>query len=166
MAMPQLAVRKKFVKKRSNHKQKNAAYVKQARRGMMGFTIVWWDDDPFHESSVIRDSRVTHVNPTQKLICIDMWNAAQNWILTTEFTWTVYVDAHFELNNKASADLKKEEGEFRITGPLRKPGFNDLNDAIEAWLKEVRFLNDQLPDGHKNKGRFTGCNFQSTVTGV
>lgn len=166
MAMPQLAVRKQTLKKRSNDKQKKAAYAKRARRGMMGFTMVWWDDDPFNENSEIRDARVTHVNPTQKLICVDMWRAAQDWILTTEFTWTVYVDAHFELNNKASADLKKEEGEFRITGPLRKPGFNGLNDAIEAWLKEVRFLNDQLPDGHKNKGKFTGCKFQSTVTGV
>lgn len=153
-------------KKRSNAKTKMAEYAKRARNGMRGFTFLWVDEDPFSESAAITDARVTHKNPTQRLICQDVWKRCSHWILSTEFTWVVFMDVVFTAPNKASADLKIEEGEFRITGALRKDGDTRLNDAMREFLEEARALNDQLPEGHKNKGEYLYCRFQATVEGV
>ena len=60
-------------KKRSNDSKRKAAYMKRARRGMMGFCITWMDSDPFTENGRIDGGEIDHANPTQKLICRDMW---------------------------------------------------------------------------------------------
>lgn len=133
---------------------------------MLGFSFIWRDEDPFSESATIANAQVTHKNPTQRLICQDMWRRCSEWILTTEFTWVVFMEVVFSAPNKANADFKVEDGEFRITAPLRKEGESRLSDAMEAFLIEVKALNDQLPDGHKNKGEYLHCNFQATIEGV
>ena len=150
-------------KKRGSNPKMKAAYMKRARRGMMGFTITWRDSDPFTENGTIDGGEIDHANPTQKLICRDMWQRCSQWIVSTEFTWSVIMRVIFEGAPRGDVWV---DCEFNFTCSLRGKKSEILNDAMEAALIDARAGNDAYPDGHKNKGVYSRCEFLAQVAGV
>lgn len=144
-------------------KTKMAEYLKRARRGMLGATLKWVDTDPFSESGEIRDTEVTHKNPTQRLVVRDMWARCSSWILNTEFTWLVTLRVIYETAQRGS---KIDEIEFRYTCTLRGDKSQTLNDAMESELAASLAGNRAFEDGHKNKGEYQHCEFIAEIVGV
>jgi hypothetical protein len=66
--------------KRAMTTDTKAEYAKRARRGMKGMALSWIDENPFDDNAKIFAPMVDHVNPTQKLICEDMWYRCKDWI--------------------------------------------------------------------------------------
>lgn len=151
-------------KKRTNFKTKNAQNMKRARKGMLGFTITWADTNPFSENGeiIFNGNAADHPNPTQKLICKDMWQRCSNWILNTEFTWTVLMRVVFENTKRGD---KYDDFYFTYSCTLRGNKSDILNDAMEAELKESLRLNDLLDDENKNKGIYSRCEFMAQIIG-
>jgi len=160
-----LKARVAVAKKRSNNTKKKAAYLKRARNGMRGFTITWADSDPFPFSGngTIDGGEIDHANPTQKLICIDMWKRCSQWIVTQEFTWLVIMRV---IHTGTQNGDKYDDYEFKYTCTLRGNKSDILNDAMEKALKESIDGNNAYPDGHKNKGVYSHCEFMAQVVGV
>ena len=150
-------------KKRGSNPKMKAQYMKRARRGMMGFTITWQDSDPFTENGTIDGGEIDHANPTQKLICRDMWQRCSQWIVSTEFTWSVIMRVIFEGAPRGDVWV---DCEFNFTCSLRGKKSEILNDAMEAALIDARAGNDAYPDGHKNKGVYSRCEFLAQIVGV
>ena len=150
-------------KKRSNDSKRKAAYMKRARRGMMGFCITWMDSDPFTENGRIDGGEIDHANPTQKLICRDMWKHCSQWIVSTEFTWRVIMRVVFVGAPKGDCFY---DNEFTYTCTLRGNKSEILNDAMEQALKEAIAGNDYYKDGDANKGKYSHCEFLAQVIGV
>ena len=150
-------------KKRSNDSKRKAAYMKRARRGMMGFCITWMDSDPFTENGRIDGGEIDHANPTQKLICRDMWQRCSQWIVSTEFTWRVIMRVVFVGAPKGDCFY---DNEFTYTFTLRGHKSEILNDAMELALKEAIAGNDHYKDGDSNKGKYSHCEFLAQVIGV
>jgi len=157
-------------KTRSNAKTKMAQYAKRARRGVMGLTIKWHDKEPFHDSTgpeTINKTEVTHANPTQRLICQDMWRRCQKWIVESEFTWLVTVDVVYASNRGGE---KRDQGEFRLTCGIRRPGDDRMNDAIEKFITESRLANYQVGESlgtdHKSYGVYLRTEFVAVIVGV
>jgi hypothetical protein len=144
-------------------KTKMAQYIKRARRHMAGVILAWTDTDPFSEGGEIRDTDVTHKNPTQRLIARDMWDRCRDWMVTTEFTWLVTMRVIY--TGTAKGD-KVDTLEFRHTCSLRGNKSDELNDAMQAELKESLKGNDAFPEGHRNKGVYDRCEFVAVVVGV
>jgi len=157
--MPQTAMKPK---KRSNHKTKIAQYQKRARAGMKNFSISWGDTDPFSESGSIYGGEIDHSNPTQKLICKNMWKRCSQWIVTQEFTWQVIMRVVYE----TPRGDKHDDYEHVFTCTLRGNKSEILNDAMEKNLIESLAGNSAFPDGHKNKGTYSHCEFLAVVIGV
>ncbi len=150
-------------KKRSNNSKKVAAYQKRARRGMMGFTIIWADSNPFDENSTITGGSIDHANPTQKLICRDMWSRCSQWIVTTEFSWQVIMRVVFEGAKKGDCFY---DHEFKFTCSLRGHKSEVLNDAMQKCLEDAIAGNAHYKDGDANKGVYDRCEFMATIIGV
>lgn len=150
-------------KKRSNNSKKIAAFQKRARKSMRGFTIVWADSDPFTENGRIDGGEIDHANPTQKLICRDMWQRCSQWIVSTEFTWRVIMRVVFIGAPKGDCFY---DNEFTYTCTLRGNKSEILNDAMELALKEAISGNDHYKDGDSNKGKYSHCEFLAQVIGV
>jgi len=149
-------------KKRGSNPKMKAQYMKRARRGMIGFTIIWSDTDPFNDNGVIDGGIIDHSNPTQKLICMDMWKRCSQWIVTTEFTWHIVMRVCWQ-------DYKKIEAvdcHHTYTCSLRGHKSEILNDAMEKSLKEVLAGNDHYKDGDPRKGVYSHCEFLAEVIGV
>ena len=163
MSMPAKKTRAVATKKRGNAKTKMAEYQKRARRGLIGLTLKWIDADPFSESAEISGTAVTHSNPTQRLICQDMWRRCSEWITQSEFTWQVDMTVIFETDHRGQ---KRDEYEFIFTCTLRGNKSDILNDAMKAALEESVAGNAAFPDGHKNKGVYQRCEFSAKVVGV
>lgn len=149
-------------KKRTNNNVKKAQFMKRARRGMMGFTVIWSDSDPFSENGNIDGGEIDHANPTQKLICRDMWNRCSQWIVSTEFTWHVVMRVCW----KDYKNVEAVDCHHVYTCSLRGNKSEILNDAMEKSLKDTIAGNDNYPDGHKNKGVYSHCEFMAVVIGV
>jgi hypothetical protein len=149
-------------KKRGSNTKMKSQYMKRARRGMMGFTVIWSDSDPFSENGKIDGGEIDHANPTQKLICRDMWNRCSQWIVSTEFTWVVIMRVCWKEYTKIEA----VDCHHRFTCALRGHKSEILNDAMEQSMKEVLAGNDAYPIGHKNKGTYSHCEFLAQVVGV
>ena len=148
---------------RSNDKTKKAQYLKRARESMRGFSIGWVDDDPFTDNGVITGGHVDHSNPTQKLICRDMWARCSQWIVESEFQWLVTMRVIFEGSPRGDVWV---DCEFNFTCSLRGKKSEILNDAMEDALIDAKAGNDAYPDGHKNKGTYSRCEFLAQVVGV
>lgn len=153
----------KTQKKRSNAKTKMAEYQKRARAGLRGLTLIWSDSDPFNDDGHITETNVTHKNPIQKIIVKDMWYRCSQWILNTEFTWLVTMSVFFETEKRGT---RIDEYEFRYTCTLRGDKSQTLNDAMEDALNESITANNSYPAGHKNKGVYKVCKFNSEIVGV
>lgn len=151
------------VKKRGSNPKMKAQYMKRARRGMMGFTITWRDSDPFTENGTIDGGEIDHDNPTQKLICRDMWQRCSQWIVSTEFTWQVIMRVVFVGAPKGDCFY---DNEFIYTCTLRGHKPEILNDAMEQALKEAIAGNDYYKEGDANKGTYSHCEFLAAVIGV
>jgi len=150
-------------KKRSNNSKKIAAYQKRARKSMLGFAITWIDSDPFTDNGVIEGGEIDHANPTQKLICRDMWKRCSQWIVSTEFTWQVIMRVVFVGAPKGDCFY---DCDFTYTCTLRGHKSEILNDAMEQALKEAIAGNDHYKDGDANKGVYSHCEFLACVIGV
>lgn len=150
-------------KKRSNNNVKKAQYMKRARAGMKNFCISWSDSDPFSENGTIDGGEIDHANPTQKLICKDIWNQCSQWIVSTEFTWAITMRVIFIGAPKGDCYC---DYDFTYTCTLRGNKSEILNDAMELALKEAIAGNDAYPIGHKNKGTYSHCEFLAQVVGV
>lgn len=150
-------------KKRGRDPKKKAAYMKRARRGMLGFTIHWLDTDPFSENGKIDGGTIDHANPTQKLICIDMWRRCSQWVVSTEFTWQVIMRVVYIGAPKGE---KHDDYDFTFTCTLRSHKSEILNDAMEKCLRESIAGNDSYKDGDRNKGVYSHCEFLAVVIGV
>lgn len=144
-------------------KQTKAAYLKRARRGMLGFTITWIDTNPFTEGGKIEGGEIDHANPIQKVICKDMWKRCSQWIVNTEFTWRVIMRVVFVGAPKGDCWA---DAEHIFTCTLRGEKSQILNDAMEESLKEFLAGNDSYPAGHKNKGVYSHCEFLAEVIGI
>ena len=151
------------VKKRGSNPKMKAQYMKRARRGMMGFTITWRDSDPFTENGTIDGGEIDHANPTQKLICRDMWQRCSQWIVSTEFTWQVIMRVVFVGAPKGDCFY---DNEFIYTCTLRGHKSEILNDAMEQALKEAIAGNDYYKEGDANKGTYSHSEFLAAVIGV
>jgi len=150
-------------KKRSNNSKKIAAYQKRARKSMLGFAITWRDSDQFTESGRIDGGEIDHANPTQKLICRDMWKRCSQWIVSTEFTWQVIMRVVFVGAPKGDCFY---DNEFIYTCTLRGHKSEILNDAMEQALKEAIAGNDYYKEGDANKGVYSHCEFLACFIGV
>ena len=144
-------------------KKTKAAYAKRARRGMLGFTISWIDENPFSENANISNGSIDHANPIQKLICRDMWLTSADWICGTEFTWRVAMRAVFTGAPRGDCYA---DAEHVFTCTLLGNKSKILNDAMEESLKEFIAGNDAYPAGHKNKGKYSHCEFLAEVIGI
>lgn len=158
--MNQLAIKPK---KRGNHKTKIAQYQKRARAGMLGFSLSWGYSDPFSENSSIYGGEIDHLNPTQKIICRDMWRRCSQWIVTQEFTWQVIMRVVYIGTEKGD---KYDDYDHVFTCTLRGNKSDILNDAMEKNLSESLAGNNAFPEGHKNKGVYSHCEFLAVVIGV
>ena len=150
-------------KKRGSNKQKMAEYQKRARRGMLGFSVSWIDADPFSEVAEIAGGEISHSNPTQKLICVDMWRKCSQWIVTTEFVWTVRMSVIFETERRGDGIV---ECEFSYTGTLRGDKSEQLNAIMQREFDAAITANNSYPAGHKNKGVYLQTEFVAKITGV
>lgn len=150
-------------KKRSNSSVKKAQYMKRARAQMKGFCITWRDFDPFSENGKIDGGEIDHANPTQKLICREMWQRCSQWIVSTEFTWQVTMRVIFTGATKGDCYC---DYDFTYTCTLRGNKSEILNNAMEQSLKEAIAGNNAYPEGHKNKGVYSHCEFLAQVVGV
>lgn len=153
----------KTQKKRCNAKTKMAEYQKRARAGLKGLTLTWSDSDPFKEDGDITNTNVSHKNPIQNIIVKDMWYRCSHWILNTEFTWLTTMQVIFETEKRGD---RIDEYEFRFTCSLRGNKSQILNDAMEEALIESKTSNESYPTGHKNKGKYKICHFNSEIAGV
>lgn len=156
----------KVSKKRSSDSKKKAQYMKRARAGMRGFVLSWASDDPFSElkeGGEITDCKIDHANPTQKLICISMWQQCAHWIVETEFQWSVIMRVIFEGAPRGDVWV---DCDFNFTCSLRGKKSEILNDAMEVALIDAKAGNDAYQDGHKNKGTYSRCEFLAQVVGV
>ncbi len=158
-----LKAKVQVVKKRSNNNVKKAQYMKRARNQMKGFCITWADSDPFSENGRIDGGDIDHANPTQKLICKDMWKRCSQWIVSTEFNWQIIMRVVF--TGAANGD-KYDDYDFTYTCTLRGHKSEILNDAMEKALQESIDGNNAYPEGHKNKGVYSHCEFLAQVIGV
>jgi len=157
---------RKVEKKRSNYSKKKAQYMKRVRNGMRGFVLGWASDDPFSddkEGGDITNCTIDHANPTQKLICVSVWQKCAHWIVETEFQWCVIIRVIFEGAPKGDVWV---DCELNYTCSLRGKKSQTLNDALEAALIDAKAGNDAYPDGHKNKGVYSRCEFLAQVVGV
>ena len=150
-------------KKRTNSKNKMAAYQKQARKGLKGLILKWVDADPFSEDAAISNTSVSHTNATQRLVVDQMWQQCADWICNTEFTWRVSMLVVFDTDKRG---LKVDDYEFNFTCTLRGKKSEILNNAMQEALRESHAGNDSLPDGHKNKGKYQYCEFVAQVIGI
>lgn len=143
---------------------KMSGNLKRARAGMRGFVLRWTDTSPLSESGEINNSEVWHKNPTQRLICIDMFKRCAEWILSTEFTWEVKVIVVYKTERRGD---KMDELSFRYTCPIRcGEKSNALNDVMKESIEESMYANDFLSEGHKNKGVFLHAIYSAEVVGV
>lgn len=150
-------------KKNNRNIKKKAQYLKRARNGMLGFCITWIDTDPFSDNGEIHGGHVDHQNPTQRLICRDMWAKCAHWIVETEFTWKVLMRVVFENTQNGT---KFDDYEFTYTCSLRGKKSEILNNAMEKELNNSFSGNDAYPEGHKNKGTYLHCEFLACIVGV
>ena len=150
-------------KTRSGNATKMAQFHKRARAGMRGFELHWTSTEPFVDSSDVQNVHIWHANPTQRLICADMWNRCQKWIVETEFQWLIVMKIIIETEKRGYAIT---ECEFQYTCSLRGPKSKTLNDAMEKEFNETIAGNNAYPVGHKNKGKYLRCEFIAKVAGV
>ncbi|MET0356197.1 MAG: hypothetical protein ABW044_05425 [Cellvibrio sp.] len=158
-----MSVAQRAPKKRSNNQKKIASFHKRARKGMLGFSIAWADSDPFNDNGHITGGVIDHGNPTQKLICIDMWKRCSQWIVNTEFTWQVIMRVIYMGAPKGD---KYDDYEFTFTCSLRGNKSEILNDAMEESLNESIKANSSYPDGDRHKGVYDRCEFLAVIVGV
>ena len=137
-----------------------AEYAKRARRGMKGMALSWIDQHPFDDNKKIFAPMVDHVNPTQKLICEDMWYRCKDWILNTEFTWLVRMVVVFD-GAKNQPDYY-----FDFTGALNGEKSKELNGKMADAYAEAHKANASFKDGHKNKGVYLQTEFLAQIVGV
>jgi hypothetical protein len=171
MNMPGLKLQRAVrVKKRSNAKTKISGYTKRARRGVLGLTLKWHDTNPLIDSTdpeSITQTEVWHSNPTQRLICRDMWARCQKWIVESEFTWLVSVVVVYASNRGGE---KRDEAEFRLTCGIRNPADERLSDAIEGFITESRINNhlvgEQKGTDHKSYGEYLRTEFVARIVGI
>lgn len=149
--------------KKHANKKKMQQFQKRARAGMRGFLLSWTDMTPFGDESDVQNITVDHTNPTQRLIVADMWNQCEKWIMETEFQWAIVMRIHIETEKRGTAIT---ECEFNFTCPLRGAKAKILNDAMKKEYDETIAGNNAYPEGHKNKGVFSGCVFVAKVAGV
>ncbi len=147
------------MKKRSNDAAKKAQYMKRARNGMKGFEISWIDEDPFSENGKIHGGEVGHANPTQRLICRDMWKRCSQWIVETEFVWLIQMRVVFY-----DRDEPYDDYEFVFTCSLRGNKSGILNEAMEKEFLYSIDLNSKAEV--RKKGVYSHCEFMATVVGV
>jgi len=145
---------------KAKNKETKAEYMKRARRGMLGMAISWIDLDPFDEKATIAGGEINHANPTQKLICEDMWRRCSHWIVNTEFTWQVRMVVIFDGARETPDYL------FTHTGTLRGHKSDELNDAMQKAFDEAHKANASYKDGHKNKGVYLQTEFVAQIVGV
>lgn len=150
-------------KQRSGQKKKIASYMERARRGLKGLTLTWTDQNPFENNAEIIAGKVTHKNPTQRIIVQNLWAVSSDWIMNAEFTYLVTLRVVFETEKRG---LKVDELEFTFTCALQGKKSQILNDAMESELRECLKCNDAIPDGHKNKGKYSHCEFEAVIVGV
>jgi hypothetical protein len=146
--------------KRAMTTDTKAEYAKRARRGMKGMALSWIDENPFDDNAKIFAPMVDHVNPTQKLICEDMWNRCKDWILNTEFTWLVRMVVVFD-GAKDQPDYY-----FDFTGALNGDKSKELNGKMADAYDEAHKANASFKDGHKNKGVYLQTEFLAQIVGV
>ena len=146
-------------KKRSNNTKKKAAYMKRARQGMRGFALLWTGTGLNDIESAIVDNS----NPIQKLISQSMWDQCKSWILTTEFVWEVTM--RMIHTGTASGD-KYDDAIFNFTCTLRGEKAEILHEEIQKAFEGFIAGNNAYPDGHKNKGIYSHCEFLAQIVGV
>lgn len=144
-------------------KKSKADYAKRVRRGMLGFSVSWIDADPFSESADIAGGEITHANPTQRLICRDMWRKCSQWIVSTEFVWAVRMVVIFETEKRGDLHV---EYDINYTGTLRGAKSEILNDELQKCFDDAIAANNSLAEGHKNKGKYLQTEFTAKVVGV
>ena len=137
-----------------------AEYTKRARRGMKGMALSWIDANPFDDNAKIFAPIVDHVNPTQKLICEEMWHRCKDLILNTEFIWLVRMVVFFE-GAKNQPDYY-----FDFTGALNGEKSKELNGKMAEAYAEAHKANARFKDGHKNKGVYLQTEFVAQIVGV
>lgn len=157
--------------KRGNYKQTMAQNLKRARAGLLGLNLSWTDTQPLVKSEhgeTISDFKVWHKNPTNRLICQDMWRQSQKWIVENEFTWLVIIKIFYE-SNRVSMD-KVDIGEFKCTCAIRYEGDQRMDDKIEKFIIECRLANYLVAEekgiDHKSYGVFQRAEFSATIVGI
>jgi len=148
------------VDKRRSSKDTIAHSIERSRRGVKGLALSWIDLDPSVDNSKIFCPDVDHVNPTQKLICRDIWARYKDWILDTEFTWLVRMVVIFE-GAKNMPDF-----EFVYTGPIKGQKSLALTDKIIEAYRDAHKANDSYKIGHKNKGVYQQTEFTAQIIGI
>lgn len=151
------------------NKNTKSAYLKRARASLKGLVLFWSDEFPLMEGyHKISETGVNHKNPTQKLICQDMWRRCQKFIVESDFTWHVSVKLIYT-STRDRMD-KVDIGVFRKTCAIRGRNNAELDTAIEAFIIESRLNNnlvgDDLGQDHKSFGVFQRAEFTATIVGV
>ena len=144
-------------------KKTKAAYLKRARRGMLGLSLNWCDSEPFQNNGELGEWNVSHSNPTQKIICKSMWTRYKQWIVTTEFTWRVILRVVFTGAEKGDCYA---DAEHIFTCSLMGPKSEKLNESMMKSFNEFIAGNNSYQDGHKNKGTYSHSEFLAEIIGV
>lgn len=120
-----------------------------------GMWFRWQDARPFSSEKQAAEGRVGHKNLTYNMIANAIWLESCDFILNTPFYFLIKLEVIFE-RAKHGEKNKIEQIEIDANEPYK---LNELNRVVRREIIAAFRSNNNLEDGHKNKGVFKTVKF-------
>lgn len=122
----------------------------QKHKFLKGLTCRWTNAAPFDAAHRVVDGRIGHVNPAYNFIAKTIWAKSEAYIFDNPQRWRVKFDVIYS-NAKHGTSDKIDSFEFDTK---ERHLLNELNFLCAENIDASYSANEQLAEGHKNKGVF------------
>lgn len=142
------------------------------RRDIVGLELTWDDYNPMGDDGCSGLPTAVSHNPCQLtregVIAAFRDPDYRAWMIEQEFTWLVDIELWYRLPNSKTKSHRIDPVYFTQRGSMKdKEGdLSAINVRIEKDILLSRMLNEQRPDGDKNKGVFEVAKYKITCIGV
>lgn len=142
------------------------------RRDIIGLELSWSDSNPIGDGGTSGLPAVKSHNPSL-LVRPGVEASFQDpeyraWMVEQEFTWEVDVELWYRLPNNKTKSHRIDPVYFVQRGRMKdsQDDLSAINARIEREILRSRMVNEQRPEGDKNKGVFEQAKYKVTCVDV
>lgn len=149
-----------------------AEKLEHLRRDCIGLVLTWTDRNPLGDGGCDGLPKATSLNPCPLTAAgvvesfLDPYY--RNWIIEQEFAWSIDIELYFALPNHKSKNLRMDPIQFTQRGAMKDPlgDLSGINSRIERAIMYSLLVNQNRPDGDKNKGVFEKAVYRISCVGL